>query len=95
MEMETTGSSKIWKFTKEINTIIEQAQKMTVESIIAAQLGMRDRRGCLEVLSETNKPVLFIQGRQDKRCTNSMVLSQAQLCKHAEIFPCIDSLPAR
>jgi pimeloyl-ACP methyl ester carboxylesterase len=74
------------KFQLEIQKMIEIAQTMTVESIIAAQLGMRDRICRLDTLKTAQNPVIFIQGKHDKRCTDELIFSQIQLCNQAEIL---------
>jgi pimeloyl-ACP methyl ester carboxylesterase len=74
------------KFLPDIQKLVETAQAMTVESIIAAQLGMRDRECRLDLLKTAQKPVIFIQGKQDKRCTDELIFSQIQLCNHAEVL---------
>ncbi|MCL2683115.1 MAG: alpha/beta hydrolase [Bacteroidales bacterium] len=74
------------KFQTEIRNLIEIAQAMTVENIIAAQLGMRDRACRLDTLKTAQNPVIFIQGKQDKRCTDELMFSQIQLCNQAEVL---------
>jgi pimeloyl-ACP methyl ester carboxylesterase len=74
------------KFQPRIQDLIEAAQQMTVENIIAATLGMRDRNDRLDVLRNAKQPVIFIQGKQDKRFSDEMIFSQIQLCNQAEIL---------
>jgi pimeloyl-ACP methyl ester carboxylesterase len=74
------------KFHNEIQNLIEIAQTMTVENIIAATLGMRDRHDRLDVLRNAKQPVIFIQGKQDKRFPDEMIFSQIQLCNQAEVL---------
>ena len=76
----------IEKFQPEIQNLIAIAQEMTAESIIAALLGMRDRACRLNVLATTTKPVVVIQGKQDKRFPDEMIFSQIQLCNQAEVM---------
>ncbi|MDR1951280.1 MAG: alpha/beta hydrolase [Bacteroidales bacterium] len=74
------------KFQNDIQNLIDIAQAMTVENIIAAQLGMRDRACRLNTLKTAGKPVFFVQGKHDKRCTDELIFSQIQLCNHAEVL---------
>ncbi len=74
------------KFPNEIQTLVDTAQAMSVESIIAAQLGMRDRECRLSTLKTAQNPVIFIQGKQDKRCTDALIFSQIQHCDYAELL---------
>lgn len=74
------------KFSDEIQKLTQTALSMTTESIIAAQMGMRDRACRLSLLENCKKPVLFIHGKQDKRCSDDLIFSQIQLCNHAEVL---------
>jgi len=74
------------KLQQEIEHLIEIAQTMSVESIVAATLGMRDRHDRLDVLKQAKNPVIFIQGKQDKRFPDEMIFSQIQLCNQAEVL---------
>ena len=74
------------KFQSEIAQLVEVAQAMSIESIIAAQLGMRDRSCRLDTLQAAQAPVIFIQGKHDKRCPDEMIFSQIQHCNRAEVL---------
>jgi pimeloyl-ACP methyl ester carboxylesterase len=74
------------KFQPEIKKLIKIAEKMSVENIIAATLGMRDRSCRLDVLKHAKNSVIFIQGKQDKRFPDEMIFSQVQLCNQAEVL---------
>jgi len=74
------------KFATEIQKLVESAQTMTVENIIAALLGMRDRNCRLDTLQNAKNPVIFIQGKQDKRFPDEQIFSQIQLCRQAEVL---------
>jgi pimeloyl-ACP methyl ester carboxylesterase len=63
------------KFQSEIQKLIEIAQTMTVENIIAAQLGMRNRACRLDTLKNAKNPIIFIQGKHDKRCADELIFS--------------------
>ncbi|MCL2412862.1 MAG: alpha/beta hydrolase [Bacteroidales bacterium] len=74
------------KFQTEIQNLIEIAQTMSVENIIAAILGMRDRNSRLDTLENAKKSVIFIQGKQDKRFPDEQTFSQIGLCHQAELL---------
>ena len=74
------------KLQPEIQKLIEIAQAMSVENIIAATLGMRDRNCRLDTLKNAQNPVIFIQGKQDKRFPDELVFSQVLLCNQAEVL---------
>lgn len=76
----------VGKFSAEIQNLIETAQTMTTENIIAALLGMRDRNCRLDTLKNAKNSVIFIQGKQDKRFPDEQIFSQIQLCNQAEIL---------
>ncbi|MDD5571226.1 MAG: alpha/beta hydrolase [Bacteroidales bacterium] len=61
------------------------SEKMTAEGIIAAQLGMLERKEYLDLLSETDVPVLFILGKKDKRIPFEKAAMQINLPKHSEV----------
>ena len=74
------------KFSTEIQKLVETAQTMTAENIIASILGMRDRNCRLDTLQNAKNPVIFIQGKQDKRFPDEQIFSQIQLCRQAEVL---------
>jgi len=74
------------KFQSDIQKLIETAQGMSVENIIAAILGMRDRFCRLDTLENAKNAVIFIQGKQDKRFPDELIFSQVQRCNQAELL---------
>jgi len=66
---------------KEINVLVEKAQTMSKQAIIAAQRGMMERRDMQHVLKNADYPVLFIAGKQDTRVLYNKVLEQIVLPK--------------
>ncbi|MFA5782798.1 MAG: alpha/beta hydrolase [Bacteroidales bacterium] len=66
---------------KEINVLVEKAQTMSKQAIIAAQRGMMERRDMQYVLKNADYPVLFIAGKQDTRVPYNKVLEQIVLPK--------------
>ncbi len=74
------------KFADEIAALQKSAAKTPPQAIIAALEAMRDRSGKIELLLNTNVPVLFIAGKEDKRIPVQNVLAQAILPAHAEVL---------
>lgn len=78
------------KFVDNYRTQIEMLQSrasgMKPEAITAAIAGMRDRAGSLPYLFTTEKPVLFIIGKQDTRLSYNVVLTQALIPAHSEVL---------
>jgi pimeloyl-ACP methyl ester carboxylesterase len=69
-----------------IEELAEEASRMSKEGIIAAIEGMRLREGGLSYLGSTEKPILFIAGKQDKRIPVQVVVKQAEIPAHAELL---------
>lgn len=69
------------RLKSEIKELVEEGSKMTTESIIASQLGMRDRKDKCEILKKLKVPVLFIAGKQDTRVPFDKVIEQIALPK--------------
>lgn len=65
----------------EINSLVEQANTMSREAIIAAQKGMLERQDKRHILEKADYPVLFIAGKQDTRVPYEKVLEQIALPK--------------
>ncbi|HAG15456.1 MAG TPA: alpha/beta hydrolase [Bacteroidales bacterium] len=64
---------------KQIQNQIEMANAMSKENVIAAMTGMKERESSLDILIDTNVPVLFILGKQDSRIPLEKVLAQTAL----------------
>lgn len=74
------------KHMEQIALLQKRASEMKPEAIIAAISGMRDRAGSLPYLFTTEKPVLFIIGKQDTRLPYNVVLAQALIPAHSEVL---------
>lgn len=74
------------KYSEQIALLISRASAMKPEAVIAAITGMRDRAGSLPFLFTTEKPVLFIIGKQDPRLSYNVVLAQALIPAHSEVL---------
>jgi len=74
------------EYRSAIDELLEEAAKMSQEAIVAAIAGMRDRTGGLVYLMDTDKPVMFIIGKQDARIPYNQVLAQAVIPAHSEIL---------
>jgi pimeloyl-ACP methyl ester carboxylesterase len=66
---------------KEISVLIEQANKMNKQAIIATQKGMMIRDDRSNVLRNATYPVLFIAGKQDIRVPFDIILQQIAMPK--------------
>jgi pimeloyl-ACP methyl ester carboxylesterase len=64
------------KFKSEIEKMVAEAKKMTVQGVIAANSGMAARPDRTQVLKNLQVPVLFIAGKQDVRIPFDKVLEQ-------------------
>jgi pimeloyl-ACP methyl ester carboxylesterase len=66
---------------KEIAAMVEKAQTMTTDAIVAAQLGMMERGDKRGVLAKATFPVLFIAGKLDTRVPFEKVLEMTAIPK--------------
>jgi pimeloyl-ACP methyl ester carboxylesterase len=73
-------------YQEQIALLQSRASGMKPEAIIAAIAGMRDRTGSLPYLFTTEKPVLFIIGKQDTRLSYNVALAQALIPAHSEVL---------
>ena len=64
----------------------EKARQIPKETIIAAQRGMKERYGKINLLSEISVPVLFIAGKKDTRIPIDKILAQTVLPSHSEVL---------
>lgn len=71
---------------EEIKDLQDYALNTGTEGIIAAQEGMITRKSHVDVLQNSNFPILFIAGREDKRISVDLVIAQASLAPHCEIM---------
>lgn len=74
------------KFKNEIENLVSTAQQMDPKGIAAAQLGMKERAGSLDLMMKIEVPVLFIIGKQDPRISLNAMMAQAMLPKHSEVL---------
>ncbi|MBR1769573.1 MAG: alpha/beta hydrolase [Bacteroidales bacterium] len=74
------------KFAKEIEELKTLSASTCKEGIIAAQMGMIERRDRQDILEHSKVPVLFIIGKQDIRADLLSVLAQASLPEFAEVL---------
>ena len=66
--------------------MVEKANKMSKQAIIAAQRGMMDRKDRSKVLENACFPVLFITGKQDTRVTFDIILKQIAIPKDSVVL---------
>ncbi|MDO5759568.1 MAG: alpha/beta hydrolase [Bacteroidota bacterium] len=74
------------KFDKEIQILKNIALSTSKEGIIAAQLGMIERRDRRDVLEKSQVPVLFIIGKKDIRADVLSVLATSSLPNFSEVL---------
>lgn len=70
-------------YQSEIQWLIDQANKMSPEAIIAAQEGMKERASTLDVLINAPYPVMFIAGQKDSRVPFENIWVQMALTETA------------
>lgn len=76
------GSQK--KYRKQIDTLISEASGLSKEAILAAMIGMRERKDSAETLKNLKVPVLFILGMLDSRIPMERAGEMILLPKHSE-----------
>lgn len=74
------------KYAGEIAELQKRSVETPPQGIISALEAMRDRSGKIELLLNTNVPVLFIAGKEDKRIPVQNVMAQAILPAHSEVL---------
>ena len=83
---EIFAPENVKKFSAEIAGLKELALQTPKESIIAVLKGMKERPDRRSVLSNFNKPVLFIIGKQDSKIPMKLILEQVSLPHHSEVL---------
>lgn len=78
------------KLQNEIEQLGILADKTSALGIIAALQGMKERSGKLDLLLNTEIPVLFIAGKEDLRIPVQNILAQAILPRHSEVLVLAD-----
>lgn len=78
------AKDNISKCASEIEELKDIALNTPREGIIAAQMGMIERRDRQDILEGSNVPILFIIGKEDVRADVLTVLAQASLPKFSE-----------
>ncbi len=77
--------SNVEKYSKEIQQFTESALKMPKKGITAALEGMKLRLDCVDILTYSRYPVLFIVGKQDSRIPAQKLIDQAILPSYSEV----------
>ena len=70
---------------------MKMANAMPKESVIAAMAGMKKRTSTVDILMDTQVPVLFIAGKHDSRIPLEKTLAQAALPTTSQILILGDS----
>lgn len=79
-----SGNVKI--YFKEIEELMDDADSVSKETIVAALEGMKMRNDSQHLLSDLDIPICFIIGKNDSRIHYREVLYQASLPKHSEVL---------
>ena len=78
------AEENVERFQEEIKAQTDIALSMSKENVLAAMAGIKERESSLDVLTETEVPVLFILGKQDPRIPIASVLAQTSLPKTSQ-----------
>ena len=70
----------------EIKMLQQRALKMSKQALIESQKAMAERMGYIDLIADTNLPILYIIGKKDKRADYNLVLAQAALAKRAFVL---------
>ena len=76
--------TNIVKFRDEIEVLTESSLRTSDEGIIAALLGMKERSDSLNLIRETEIPILFIVGKHDSKIPLEKMKEQIILPKTSE-----------
>lgn len=74
------------RLADEIKILQQRALRISKQALIESQKAMAARMGHIELIAETNLPVLFIIGKQDNKSDYNLVLAQAALVKRAFVL---------
>lgn len=72
--------------SQDIKYLKDQCLETSIDSIIAAQLGMARRPSRINVLGELEIPVLFVYGKDDNRLSPEVAVAQTLLPHRAEML---------
>ncbi|MDO8898328.1 MAG: alpha/beta hydrolase [Bacteroidales bacterium] len=74
------------KFPEKVAHYSSISMDQTMEAIVSALAGLRDRESHINLLTEIEVPVLFILGKSDSRMPFTKIMAQAALPLHAEML---------
>jgi len=74
------------RLADEIKTLQLRALKISKQALIESQKAMAARMGHIDLIADTNLPVLYIIGKQDNKADYNLVLAQAALAKRAFVL---------
>ena len=78
------AEENIDKYSNEIENLTKVSLQTDDKGIIAALMGMRDRKGYLEFIKEIEIPILFIIGKQDSKIPLEIINLQISLPNNSE-----------
>ncbi len=78
------AEENVEKYAEEIEALRKISEKNSIEGIVAALAGMRDRPDYLEMLAAIDIPVFFIIGKKDSRIDINIILDQLTIPQNCE-----------
>jgi len=75
-----------FSLAQDIKDLQDQCLETSVESVVAAQIGMAERPSRVQVLQELEVPTLFIYGKEDPRIPLELAVAQSMVARHAELL---------
>lgn len=73
------------RLASEIEILSNRAASTSAKSIISSLQGMKERTGGLELLIETEMPVLFVIGRNDSRMPYQKIMAQTMMARNVQV----------
>ena len=74
------------RLAEEIKILQQRALKISKKALIESQKAMAARIGYIDLIADTDLPILYIIGKQDSRVDYNLVLAQAALAKRAYVL---------
>ncbi|MDX9931403.1 MAG: alpha/beta fold hydrolase [Bacteroidales bacterium] len=74
------------RLESEIKTLQQRALKISKKALIECQKAMAARMGHIDLIADSNLPILYIIGKQDSRSDYNLILAQAALAKRAFVL---------
>lgn len=72
------NSKRLHLFSEQMENLYQQAESIKTQSIVAALIGMRDRKDRFEVLSQSDTRIFYFIGREDNLLPAEALIAEAQ-----------------